>query len=86
MQESAEGILVAIDHYLRSKVNGFLSITVATGTAVSGKISNVPFFHIVVADQIVFNWIFLFQCLGAAFVTMQMLHMCYRFYKFLKGE
>jgi hypothetical protein len=86
MPEYFENILTALDHYLRSKASAVLATTTAIGTAASGKISNVPLFHIVVNEQIVFNWIFLFQCLGAAFVTMQMIHMIYRFYKFVTED
>ncbi len=86
MQDYSENIRIAqaIDHYLSSKANSFLSISVASGTIASTQISNVPLFYTVVNDQLMFNWVFLFQVIGAAYVSMQIIFMLYKFLKWAK--
>lgn len=63
----------AIDEYLRSKVNIGISLTVA-GAQVA-----VP-----MAVEKSFDWVFMFQSIGAVYISMQIIYMLFKFYNFIK--
>jgi hypothetical protein len=66
-------LLHAIDEYLKSKANIGISLTVA-GAQVA-----VP-----MAVEKQFDWVFMFQSIGAIYISMQIIYMLYKFYKFIK--
>lgn len=73
MQDAANHLMQAIDEYLRSKVNIGISLTVA-GAQVA-----VP-----MAVEKSFDWVFMFQSIGAVYISMQIIYMLFKFYNFIK--
>jgi hypothetical protein len=85
MIEHVENLWTAIDRYLTSKINAAISLSTSTALYASASVSEVPAFHIVENNAVVFNWVFLFQLLGAIYITLQIVHIIYKFYKWLRS-
>jgi hypothetical protein len=76
MIEHAESIWSSIDRYLMSKVNAAVSLSTSTALVVSAEVKH---------QQAVFDYVFLFQVIGSIYVSLQIIHMLYKFYKWLRS-
>lgn len=71
MHETTHSLMQAVDEYQKSKIN----LVTTTTLAVQQVVAPVP---------PSFDWIFLFQCIGAFYVALQIIHILYRFFNFSK--
>ncbi len=83
-------LLHAVDEYLKSKLSIGLSLASAgvqfvTAPKVLEASEEIAAYCARVAAENSFDWIFLFQCIGAGYVSMQSIHMIYRFIIFAKS-
>lgn len=76
MTSHAHNLISAIDHFLTSKINSIVSSATAGTLYVSAK----------VGGEAHFNYEFLFKLVGAIYITMQIVHLLFKFYTWIEGK
>jgi hypothetical protein len=71
--DTTSGLMQAVDEYLKSKTNLVVSLGVA-GAQVAAPL----------AVENPFDWVFLFQSIGAVYISMQIIYMIFKFVNFLR--
>jgi hypothetical protein len=73
MIDHVGNLWASIDQYLTSKTNAAVSLTTSVALTASAKVSHGT------------DWVFIFQCIGSFYICLQIVHILYKFYKWLRS-